>query len=67
MIGGRRKRLTRDQVDAVYRLWERSPDGARSYLEFRRRVNEPYGIRDYAYIEWCNMYVGIEADGYTHT
>ena len=57
-------KLTRLQMEAIKTKWDRSHDGAKSYLEFRRRV---FQERGYVAIHWCGMYVGIELDGYAHT
>jgi hypothetical protein len=35
-----------------------------SYLAFRRSV---FVGRDCAMVPWCNMWLGIEPDGYTHS
>ena len=58
--------LTKEQRRAVYRKYLQNPDGARSYLEFRRRVGLGFA-GEYIMLPWCGMYVGIERDGYTHT
>ena len=56
--------LTKAQQVAIYRKYQQSPDGARSYLEFRRRVKQGY---DCLMLNWCGMWLGIETDGYTHS
>lgn len=55
--------LTRAQRESVYRLWCRSSQGM-SYRAFRKTV---HGCFDYVMVQWCNMYMGIELDGYTHS
>lgn len=59
-----RPKLTRKQMEAIKRKYQQSPDGAKSYLEFRRRA-----VRDFdcVMIKWCGMWLGIEHDGYTHS
>lgn len=57
--------ITKDQRQAVWKLFLRNPDGATSYREFRKRVAGGYG--PYIMIVWCNMVVGIEVDGHAHT
>jgi hypothetical protein len=52
------------QVDATKRLYARGEDGSKTREEFWTRV-ENYG--DYAGIQWCGMFLGIEKDGYTHS
>ena len=57
--------ITRDQREAIKRLYDRSPDGAVSYLAFRRRFRLCLG--DYIGAQWCGMFIGIETDGHTHS
>ena len=66
--------ITRSQREAVKRLYDRSPDGAVSYLAFRRRFRlctvgvGTFGIfGDYIGGAWCGMFIGIETDGHTHS
>ena len=61
--------ITRSQREAVKRLYDRSPDGAVSYLAFRRRfIDYSIGnIDNYIGAQWCGMFIGIETDGYTHS
>jgi len=56
--------LTKAQQVAIYRKYQQSPDGSRSYLQFRRRVQHGY---DCLMLNWCGMWLGIETDGYTHS
>jgi len=59
-----RPMVNRAQREAIFRKYKQSPDGAKSYIEFRRRV-----IRDFdcLMLKWCGMWLGIEQDGYTHS
>lgn len=57
--------ITRAQREAILKKYRQSPDGARSYREFRKRAFWTLG--DFIALQWCGMYVGIEKDGYTHT
>ena len=60
--------LTKEQRKSVAGLFKRSSDGAKSYLDFRRRVKICGTKNDrYAGLGWCGMFVGIEKDGHTHT
>ncbi|WP_162002812.1 hypothetical protein [Microvirga tunisiensis] len=61
-----KQRPTREQIVAIKRLYDRSPDGSPSYLAFRRRF-EHFPSVDCLGARWCNMFIGIEADGYTHS
>ena len=56
--------MTGQQVDAVFKLFRRSPDGSDSPRDFFLRV---YSYGDYCGLSWCGMFVGIEKDGHTHT
>ena len=58
-------KFTRKQSEAIKRLYDRSQDGAASYLSFRRRFQVCFG--DYVGTKWCGMFIGIETDGYTHS
>lgn len=60
--------MTPQQVEAIGRLYKRSPDGSRNRCEFFHRVQESgIGSDRYAGITWCGMFLGIERDGYTHS
>lgn len=60
--------MTPKQVEAIHKLYQRSPDGSRDRWEFFTRVSQHgIGSDKYAGITWCGMFVGIEPDGYTHT
>ena len=55
--------LTRPQRVALKRIYDRNEwDG--SYREFRRTVQQGWGC---IMVKWCNMWLGIEDDGYTHS
>lgn len=59
--------LTKPQQHAVKRLYDRLEDNDReSFLSFRRKVTPGIG-GDYVGVPWCDIYVGIELNGYTHT
>lgn len=55
---------TRAQRLAIFRTYQRSPDGSPSYRTFRKRALSGYGC---IMIQWCGMWLGIETDGYTHS
>lgn len=59
-------KLTKEQQRSLKVLWERSSDGAKGYIEFRRRIHMAFND-SCAMIHWCGMWVGIEEDGYRHT
>ena len=57
------KPLTKEQRQAVKRLYERSADGEATYLRFRRRFRQNT-LMGCVMGRWCGMHVGIEADGH---
>jgi hypothetical protein len=60
--------ITRSQREAIKRLYDQSPDGAVSYLAFRRRFMQQFPPQEkYLGAQWCGMFIGIEADGYAHS
>jgi hypothetical protein len=61
--------ITRSQREAIKRLYDRSTDGAVSYLAFRRRFRlySVGSVGDYIGGAWCGMFIGIETDGHTHS
>ena len=62
------KPLTRQQREALKRVYDRPTDNRpdQSYLQFRRTVVQ-CGYDDAALVPWCDMWLGIEQDGYTHS
>jgi len=59
-----RKIPTKAQQKALLSLYQRFQQSP-SYLKFRRNAFWAYG--DVLMVPWAGMYVGIEADGYTHS
>jgi len=55
--------LTRQQRKALFNVYNRQPMSV-SYMEFRRSVVSGY---DCIMVQWCDMWLGIETDGYTHS
>ena len=55
--------LTKPQRAALKRVFSRDNQGL-TYLAFRRGVVPGPGC---IMIKWCNMWLGIEPDGYTHS
>jgi hypothetical protein len=58
--------LTNDQRHAVYRLYQRDSQGL-TYRAFRQTVQSVGPDLGYVWLDWCEGFVGIEPDGYTHT
>lgn len=56
-------KLTRQQREALYRKWVQDSQGL-TYRQFRKTVQSGY---DCIMVKWCNMWLGIENDGYTHS
>lgn len=55
--------LTKPQRQALKRVWLRLENGT-TYREFRRSVHPGPGC---IMVQFCNMWLGIEPDGYTHS
>lgn len=58
--------LTREQMEALRRVYLRDTSVARSYRAFRRTARMSYSM-DCLMVKWKNMWLGIEKDGYTHS
>jgi hypothetical protein len=63
--------LTRQQREAMYRVYIRPVDGTtrtglRGYRSFRRLATYDT-LMNCVMIHWCGMRLGIEPDGYTHS
>jgi len=66
--------LTRKQREALLNVYRRQPElnapnprsgnPGRSYLQFRRTA---LSLTDCVMVPYCNMWLGIETDGYTHS
>lgn len=72
--------ITREQRVALKRIYDRDPlyvwqdelignpkynsHTPITYRQFRKRAVHSY---DCIMIQWCRMWLGIEADGYTHS
>jgi hypothetical protein len=65
-------KMNRAQREALFRVFCRqNPSAATNfkmwrgaYVRFRRSVQ---GGSDCVMVKWCNMWLGIELDGYTHS
>lgn len=55
--------ITRKQREALRRIHSRGADN-RTYRELRR---DAIVGRDCIMLQWAGMWLGIEADGYTHS
>ena len=57
------KKITKEQQLAIKRKYTQDNQGL-TYLQFRRSVQYSYGC---LMLHWCDMWLGIEPDGYTHS
>lgn len=58
--------MNKAEQQALFRLYNRDPNGSKTYREFRRRAMYD-GLVGCWIIGWCKMFIGIEQDGYTHS
>lgn len=58
--------ITREQRQALFTIYNRDWDKPGSYLAFRRTAVH-YAHMAVVMVPWCNMFLGIESDGYTHS
>ena len=69
--------ITRKQREAILRVYNRTPicapnnravtcqhETPLTFRQFRKTVVQGY---DCLMVQWCNMWLGIEKDGYTHS
>lgn len=57
--------ITKNQQQALLRKWKQSDQGM-TYLQFRRSAMPMFGDPAIV-VKWCNMFLAIEPDGYTHS
>lgn len=60
-------KTTKEQRKAIHAKWRLNPDGHPTYRAFRKTVLPTFGMDGAVMLRWCNMWVGIEKDGYAHT
>lgn len=68
--------LTQQQRTALLRVYRRQPDlnepqpqvmyPGRTYMQFRRTAHYDH-LMGCVMVPFCNMWLGIEPDGYTHS
>jgi len=60
--------LTRPQREALKQVYDRPIVNrpAETYRQFRRKVRQA-SYDTNIMVPWCNMWLGIEPDGYTHS
>lgn len=59
-------RCTRQQINALWRVYNRTPLGV-SWRAFRRSVKPSFGMDNAVIISWQGMWLAIETDGYCHS
>lgn len=61
--------ITRKQRIALLRKYAHGglADKGISYRQFRRSVQPTFGMDNAIVVQWCGMWLAIEADGYVHT
>jgi len=58
-------KITKNQQKSLLRKWKQSDQGM-TYLQFRRSAMPMFGDPAIV-VKWCNMFLAIEPDGYTHS
>jgi len=58
--------LTKEQRHALLRVWKRGESDL-TYRQFRRTVEPGFCMDGAIIVPWCNMWLAIESDGYTHS
>ena len=56
--------ITKLQRKAIAKLYHRMETKPGTYRDFRKTVLHGH---DCLMVQWCGMWIGIEADGYTHS
>lgn len=56
-------KINKEQQKSLLRKWVQYDNGM-TYLQFRRSVQHGY---DCIMVHWCDMWLGIEEDGYTRS
>ena len=59
--------ITKAQQRAVLNVYLRDTSEASSYLQFMRKIVRTYLSDGCIMLHWKGMWLGIEADGYTHS
>lgn len=59
-------RITKQQQQAIARVYHRRQMDI-SFLTFRRSIQPTFGMDGAIVVQWCNMWLAIEKDGYTHS
>ena len=54
------------QYEALERKWKQSPQDL-TFEEFLDTVQPTFGMDNAVVVQWCDMWLCIERDGYCHT
>ena len=58
-------KMNKKQQLSLLRKWQQA-NQSMTYLQFRRTVQSGIGM-DCVIVLWCNMWLGIETNGHTHS
>jgi len=59
-------RITKEQQTAIANVYKRRQMDV-TFLAFRRSIKPTFGMDGAVVVNWCNMWLCIERDGYTHS
>ena len=54
------------QVDALWKLWKRAHQD-KTFAQLMQSAQPTMAMDGAIVVPWCNMFVAIETDGYTHS
>jgi hypothetical protein len=60
-------RITKNQTQALAKLYSRMESPGESFLSFRRKAGPMLCGDGALVIRWCDMWIAIEPDGYCHS
>jgi hypothetical protein len=58
--------ITHEQATSLFRKWKQDQNDM-SWVEFAKTVQPTFGMNGAIVVQWCNMWLAIETDGYTHS
>lgn len=58
--------MNKAEQRGLFKLYQRSHTKSLSYLRFRHRAHYNHMMGCWM-VPWCDMWIGIEHDGYTHS
>lgn len=60
-------KTTKQQRQAIKRVFDRKPDEAQSYKHLRAKAQPTFGCDGAVVLPWAGMWLCIERDGYCHS